>query len=114
MNLSTRTEWEIENVLESYEVNDDMKKFNILHIYDTGEKCREDHSGFLDSRHFDLWAFNSETNEKRFLGRHDGIISYDGISVFIIRVFIDGSLFVRTTKMVSIDFFTQEIVLKEV
>lgn len=83
--------------------NKELKKADIFHLYDTGEECFKDNSGYHDSRHFNLIAFNSETMEKHNLGRHDGIFNHgNDVRVVIMRVFADGSFFVRLEKPATI------------
>lgn len=90
-------------VLEKYKQVDVLERCNILHLYDTKQECFEN-DGYYDSRFFELWAFNSKTNEKKFLGRKDGIEFGDYANVSFVRIFIDGSTFIRFKNEVAIGF----------
>lgn len=90
------------DVLSTYEQVDNLETCDLLHLYDSGENCGENNSGYWDSRHFTLWAFNFNLKKKINLGRHDGINMRDGAVVGIIRIFADGSTLVRFAKSVKI------------
>lgn len=94
-----------------------MQWADIFHLYDTGEECYQDNSGFVDSRQFTLWAFNTHRNEKCNLGNHDGIrtdVFSSNLKLYMIRVYIDGSFFVRFTSPIYIDYnFQQEVLISD-
>jgi hypothetical protein len=97
------TEYDFKEVFDQYTVNDKLTTADIFHLYDTGVGCLEGNTGYHDSRHFTLWAFNNVTMEKRNLGRHDGIDTYTGVELKMVRVFADGSFFIRLQHCVNID-----------
>lgn len=98
----------IEEVNKMYEKVELLTHADIFHLYDTGKRCVEDDSGYHDSRHFRLIAYNTETKEMNDLGIHDGIQNLKADNnVYQIRVFEDGSFFVRFYKPVEITFLSQ-------
>lgn len=102
------------DVLELYkskEMYTHSKSFDILHLHSTGERCIEDNSGFHDSQHFRLTAFNSLTRERWNLGIHDGITSYEGMNVKEIRIYEDGSTFIKFKDLCTVEMLSQQIVL---
>jgi len=95
------TKFDTQKVFDKYVENDRLNEADIFHLYDTQEECFADNSGYHDSRHFELWGYNSETMEKAYLGRHDGILNTNNSNVVtMIRVYADGSVFVRFKSVV--------------
>lgn len=91
--------YNVDEIFNCYKENDNLSEADIFHLYDTGEECIVDNSGYHDSRHFNLVAFNSKTIEKRNLGRHDGIESIsNNLNVRMIRVYADGSFFISLSR----------------
>ena len=78
------------DILETYENDDTLAEFDILHFYPRGLAYP---NGYYDSQNFDLIGFNAETKKRRNLGRHDACLP-DGISVKKFGVFADGSFIV--------------------
>lgn len=98
--------YNVDAVFNEYTTNDNLQEANIFHLYDTGEDCYENNSGYHDSRHFRLVAFNTFTMEKCDLGIHDGIESInDSLSIRLIRIYADGSFFIRLNDVASIKNF---------
>lgn len=90
----------------------DLKEVHIIHMYDTGEKCIDDNSGYHDSRHFRLVGYNFTTMEKCEMGIHDGINFLGSESkVYNAGIFIDGSFFIRFSKPTSIDYKCQLVMI---
>lgn len=101
----------VEEVFSRYKDNPNLTEADIFHLYDTGEECIKDNSGFHDSRHFELVIFNTETMEKKHCGRHDGITNVsDSLSFRIIRIFADGSFFIRLNGLSKVSLL-QDIML---
>jgi hypothetical protein len=76
----------------TYEVDDSLMLFNIIHMYPLELACP---NGFYDSMFFNAVGYGFENMKKRNLGRHDGLI-FDGIvSIDIVRIFADGSTLLR-------------------
>ncbi|HEY8365049.1 MAG TPA: hypothetical protein VIK84_05705 [Haloplasmataceae bacterium] len=97
------------NVLNKYTIDKNLSEFDIFHLYPENKPAYP--NGFYDSRFFELWGFNTKTMTKSNLGRHDGIISYfNPMPIKMIRIFADGSTFIRFTKVITIDCF-QEIIV---
>ena len=71
----------------------DMEKYNIMHLYPTS-LLGEDNDGYVDSRMFKVWIFNSETKQaSKCRGLHDEVmLSFFKPSVRNIRVYKDGSI----------------------
>lgn len=93
-------------VFDKYTENNELNTADIFHLYDTGEECFADNSGYHDSRHFRLIAFNTETMEKCDCGIHDGISSYsDDLTLSAVRVYADGSFFLRLKETVKLSLF---------
>lgn len=98
--------YNVNEVFDRYQHNEDLKEADIFHLYDTGENCFENNSGYHDSRHFNLIAFNTKTMEKVDLGRHDGIENLnENLSINIVRVYVDGSFFIRLNRLAKISNF---------
>lgn len=77
-------------VLDNYEEDDSLDTFHILHMYDTGLRCKDYNDGFEDSRHFNVYIYNLKSMKKRFLGKHDAIDTKTESKV-INKIFYDGS-----------------------
>lgn len=94
----------VQAIFDRYTENPKLKKADIFHLYDTGEECIKDDSGMHDSRHFMCIAFNSLTQEKVDLGKHDGIdtLENEGSPLKLARVYADGSFLIRFMKPVHI------------
>jgi hypothetical protein len=85
-----------QEVFDKYKTVEKLDSANIFHLYDTGKECMPDDSGYHDSRHFNVWAFNTNTMEKAFLGQHDGFQTLsENILLSSVRVYADGSFFIR-------------------
>lgn len=96
----------VEEVFNSYTEYKYMKKADIFHFYDTGDQCLEKEDGFINSRWFELIAFNSKTKQKRKLGRRDGVdcnLNIAKTSCF--RVYADGSFLVSFREPVKFLLF---------
>lgn len=92
------------DVLEDYEYNPRLEKFNILHMY-PGELAYP--NGFYDSRFFLLVGFNTNTMEKNELGMHDALNMTKRLdtidpSVEFIRIFADGSTMIKFKEPVEV------------
>jgi hypothetical protein len=95
--------FDVDEVFNQYNENSKLQVADIFHLYDTGMECMNDNSGYHDSRHFILVAYNTETMQKRHYGIHDGIENRNDNNVIrTIRIFADGSFFVRFKKPVDI------------
>jgi hypothetical protein len=94
----------VENNFKSYKTIRNLSGADIFHLYDSGEECAKNNSGFYDSRHFYLWAFNTYTNKKCFLGKHDGMLNIIPHSAVldIVRVYKDGAFLLRFQSVVKI------------
>lgn len=93
--------FDCEALFNRYTKVPELKEVDILHLYDTGEGCYKDNSGYHDSRHFNLVGFNTETMERADFGRHDGIaplIADAEVTIRSIRVFADGSFLVQLSR----------------
>lgn len=98
--------YDVKKVFDRYTETEGLKEADIFHLYDTGEECIRDNSGYHDCRHFELVAFNTETMQKKNCGRHDGITGYsDDLPVRMLRVYADGSFFVRLGRTARIELF---------
>ena len=97
----------VEEVFDRYNNNDKLEEADIFHLYDTGDECITDNSGYHDSRHFKLVIFNTKTMEKRtLLGRHDGITStLNNHSIDKVRIYADGSFFFKLKNVAKLGIF---------
>lgn len=78
--------YNVQEVFDRYKENENLTEADIFHLYDTGEECIKNNTGYHDSRHFRLVGFNTETMEKCELGRHDGLESFsDNLCVRKVR-----------------------------
>lgn len=105
----------IAEVLEHYtEVNNQQfKGFHILHIYDTGERCVEDNSGYHCARHMNIKAFNYEDDTMCDFGRHDGMF-FDSSKVSKMMVWEDGSFYVEFAQIQEATNYSQAMNIQEV
>ena len=95
--------YDVNKIFNCYKENEQLEAANIFHIYDTGEECAVDNSGYHDSRHFRLVVFNTQTLEKRDLGLHDGIQNLSNNTILDkIRVYADGSFIVVLKRPVKL------------
>lgn len=101
---SINEKFDVEALFSQYNEAPDLEEADAFHLYDTGKECAVDDSGYHDARHFKLIAFNTETDQKRDCGIHDGITNllFNGPTVNTIRVFADGSFFFRMNKPVKL------------
>lgn len=97
-------------VLETYKIVNKLEECDILHLYNTWDYWMFS-DWFIDSMMFDLWAFNTKTDERTYLGIKDEICPMD--SIRMIRVFADGSTLIRFNKLVTI-WYGQSICFYEV
>jgi len=85
-------EYNYKEIFDSYFEDETLETFHILHLYDTGEKCKIDNSGFEDARHMQVVGYNKTLKKKKNLGRHDQIDFYNtNKKPSYIRIFADGS-----------------------
>lgn len=96
-------EYDYQAVFDQYTEDPQLDEFHIFHLYDTGEKCAIDNSGFEDARHMNIVGYNKELKKKRDLGRHDEISFFNTESKpGRIRIFADGSTMIVFYKAVGI------------
>lgn len=99
-----KQKFDTKQLFDLYEAVENLKNADIFHLYDTKEECFKDNSGYHDSRHFILWAFNTSTRKKCNLGKHDGIENFSEENIINkIRVFADGSFMIRFENPVNIE-----------
>ena len=99
--------YNVQEIFDRYKENPYLTHADIFHLYDTGEECYVNNTGYHDSRIFNLIVFNTVTMEKRDLGQHDGITA-DIMSVIplkMIRVYADGSFMIRIEKPAKLDVY---------
>jgi hypothetical protein len=88
-----------------YVVSESIKTFHILHLY-RGKIAYP--NGYIDSRLFTLWGFNTDKMMKKNLGIHDGLSLINVLrpeespKVDIIRIFADGSTLIRFLTPVKV------------
>jgi hypothetical protein len=96
----------VSELFNRYKEDTKLSEADIFHLYDTGEECMKDDSGYHDSRHFRLVAFNTESMTKRELGKHDGLHSFSNdLCIRKIRVFADGSFFISLSRPAKLEIF---------
>ena len=94
----------ISKIFDHYRITNSLNQADIFHLYESGVKHADSESGYHDSRHFKLMAFNTRTQEKCDLGVHDGIQNLtDDKVVDMIRIFADGSTIVRFRDPVKVE-----------
>lgn len=104
--LNKMDKYNVQKVFDRYKENENLKEADIFHLYDTGEECIKDNTGYHDSRHFKLIGFNTKTMEKCELGRHDGLESFsDNLCIRKIRVYADGSFFISLSRPAKLHLF---------
>jgi len=90
------------SALERYKINEKLGIADIFHMY---PKEPAFPNGYHDSCFFDLWIFNSETMEKRFFPRRDGLQFLDEARIYIARIYIDGSTLIRLCSPQKVSIF---------
>jgi hypothetical protein len=86
------------DILNIYLEDQSLELFHIIHMY-PGKLAYP--TGYVDSRYFTLWGFNTDSMKKRNLGRHDGLDLWedgDGVisaKIASIQIFADGSTCIR-------------------
>ena len=105
--------FDVEGLFNSYTENLNLEYIDILHIYDTQDKCIENNRGYHDSRFFTIIGFNTETKEKITLTRKfDGIYYLGNVELYLTRVFYDGSTLLRFKKPYKIEYSSQVIYIE--
>jgi len=89
-------------VFNKYSINEELKTADIFHMY---AKEQAFPNGYHDSMFFDLWIFNTDTMEKRFIPNRDGLSFNAGVQIYLSRIFIDGSTLIRLTNPRKVDIF---------
>ena len=98
--------YNVQEVFDRYKENENLTEADIFHLYDTGEECIKNNTGYHDSRHFRLVGFNTKTMEKCELGRHDGLESFShNLCVRKVRVYADGSFFISLSRPAKLHLF---------
>lgn len=97
--------------LETYEIDETLEKYNIIHMYPKGLAATRSY-GFVDSRKFILWGYSTGNKKRRNLGHHDGLsfARQDSPRVDIVRIFADGSTFIRFCGYVKIGLSQEAMV----
>ena len=85
--------------LHLYEVNDNLDRCNIVHLYPSGLAYPD---GYVDSRFFELRMYNSENMQMRVYAPCDSLDIADGVGVKMIRIFADGSTLVKFASPVTV------------
>ena len=88
--------------LDEYTENDTLETCHIMHLHPKGLAYP---NGYYDSQFFELVIYNTETMQKRNVGKRDGLVFYDNAHIDIMRIFADGSTMVRFSHAVKIDGF---------
>jgi hypothetical protein len=95
------------DVLNTYKINNDLKSFNIIHIY---PKENAFPNGYYDSKFFTFVGFNFESREKRIIEQRDGVnIDFSGHCNIMFRCYVDGSFMVKFPKPVTMLCITQDL-----
>ena len=96
------------NILESYTVDDQLKTFEIVHMYPREFAFP---NGYYDSKFFDLVLFNIETKTKRTIHNRDGIDFYSSsVPIQFIRIYADGSTLISFREEMTIDIFQSPVI----
>jgi len=79
-----------DDILDRYKEDKDLANFNIIHIYPK-ELCNE--HGIRNSRFFEVVGFNTVSNKKRNLGKHDDLRKWElaPLNLHGVQVFRDKS-----------------------
>jgi len=98
------------DLLDRYDVVpfDQSGTWDIVHLY---PKKLAYPDGFYHARFFDLWVFNTKTQEKAVIERRDGLCLERGVEVRTIQIFADGSTIVEFREPVKI-YPTQNVVVE--
>ena len=96
------------NVLKIYDLNIELTEYNIFHLYPKGLAYP---NGYYDSRFFNLVGYNSETMEYREI-RISNELDFSNCKnkdISMIRIFRDGSTFIRFNSFHKINDFCQSV-----
>jgi hypothetical protein len=105
MKYPIEVEKRIKFLNERYEEDQSVDTFHILHLY-PGKIAYP--NGYIDSRFFTLWGFNTDKMLKKNLGIRDGLDltnvldPQESPKVNIIRIFADGSTLIRFLTPVKV------------
>ena len=93
------------DILNIYLEDQSLELFHIIHMY-PGKLAYP--TGYVDSRYFTLWGFNTDKMLKKNLGIHDGLDLNNILNphlspkVNIIRIFADGSTLIKFLTPVKV------------
>ena len=89
--------------LNRYNINNDLKTFDIIHIYSSNELCYP--NGYYDSMWMNVCIFNSNTMEKRWLKQRDGLMFniLNKYPLYLIRTYMDGSTLIRFNSILELE-----------
>lgn len=102
------------NILKEYKVNDDLMRFQILHLYPLKLAYPD---GYYDSMFFELWGFNYENKlslQKRLIRTHCDRLNFKNIEVELTQIFADGSTLIRFPYPITFDINGQAISFRRV
>lgn len=91
-----------EEVFNRYKLDENLKEFDIFHMYGDGRPCMLHGNGYIDAQNFQLWGYNTKIMKKRDLSTHDSI-NFTGCEVRNVRIFMDGSTMVKFWHLVMIE-----------
>jgi len=88
--------------LNTYTNNPKLQSFDAVHMYPNGLAYPD---GYFDSMWFNLVGYNFTTKEKRTIEYRDGLHMNDYVEVDIVRIYADGSTFIRFKNKVSFGIY---------
>jgi hypothetical protein len=97
------------DVLNKYAIDNTLSSCDIIHIYPKGLAYP---NGYYDARFFDMHIYNTQTWTKRIIEDRDGL-SFDksATDIYIMRIYADGSTFIRFQSVHYLDIFQCVMVL---
>jgi len=94
--------------LDTYKIDETLDSFHIFHMYPQRLAYP---TGYVDSRYFILWGFNTDSMKKRNLGQHDALDLWEdsnddmivvSAKVSVAQIFADGSTLIKFRNKVRI------------
>ena len=92
-----------EKYFDKYQEDENLREFDIFHMYGDGVPCLIKSTGYHDSQNFKFVGFNTVTMKKREFERHDAL-KFDNCMVKDVRIFMDGSTMIKFHHLVRYDY----------
>jgi hypothetical protein len=98
----------IDEIFNGYQEDEELKEFNILHMYRDNMPCVFFNNGYVDMQNFELVAYNTDTMKSRNLGKHDALFPSEKCQVKAVGIFMDGSTIIKFRQMITYNGFLSQ------